>query len=102
FVLLLSWSNFVRSTTRSQGAPHSGQQPFALVPARMHRSASSGGNVAKCAPLYGFVAMVQTERALRPVPSSSHGTLAPSCDPGRPRPSPYLRSLLPLRRGGKP
>src|SRR5690606_11387794 len=54
-----------RSTTRSHGAPHAGQQPFALVPARMHRSASSGGNVAKWAPEYGLVVIVQTERALR-------------------------------------
>ena len=34
-------------------------------PALIQRSASSGGNVAKCAPLYGLVAIVQTDRLLR-------------------------------------
>jgi hypothetical protein len=36
------------------------------VPARMQRSANSAGMVAKCAPLKGWVAMVQTLLALRP------------------------------------
>ena len=35
-------------------------------PARIQGSISLGGKVAKCDPLYGFVAMVQTERRLRP------------------------------------
>src|SRR5574338_1330338 len=54
-----------RSTTRTHGVPHAGQQPFSEVPALMHGSTSAGGNVAKWAPLNGAVAMVQTERMLR-------------------------------------
>ena len=38
---------FVRSTTLPHGAPHCGQTPFSLVPARMHGVISFGGNVAK-------------------------------------------------------
>nr|AKH46655.1 DNA adenine methylase [uncultured marine virus] len=44
------------STTAPRGAP-----------ARMHGSMSFGGNVAKCAPLYGRVVTVQTLRLLRPL-----------------------------------
>lgn len=39
-----------RSVTRSHGLPQKGQQPSALVPARIHGSTSSGGKVAKWAP----------------------------------------------------
>src|ERR1035438_831715 len=48
-------------------APANGSKttPPAGQPARMHGSISFGGKVAKCAPLYGAVAMVQTVRLLR-------------------------------------
>lgn len=67
---LCSFDGFgVRSTTLSHGAPHSGQTPFADVPARMQGSMSLGGKTAKCAPGYGAVGIVQTERLLREVPT---------------------------------
>lgn len=44
-----------------------GQQPRSDVLAFTIGSTSVGGNVAKCAPLYGCVAIVQTVRRLRPV-----------------------------------
>src|SRR5690554_966158 len=60
------------SVSLTHGAPHSAQQPFCEVPALMHRSASSVGNVAKWASGNGSVAIVQTSRALREPPTSFH------------------------------
>ena len=47
------------SVMRCHGLPQAAQQPRSDVPALMHRSANSGGNVAKCAALKGDVAIVQ-------------------------------------------
>ena len=50
---------------RSHGEPQSGQQPNSDVPDLIQVSASSGGIVAKWAPLYPRLAIFQTERRLR-------------------------------------
>src|SRR5262249_51723215 len=70
-------------TTRTQGSPHCGHTPLALVPARMHGSTSFGGNVAKCASANGAVAIVQTERLLRlpPLLDADSPVLNPLCVP---------------------
>src|SRR5207237_3408063 len=54
------------STIRREGAPQREQQPPPLLPARMQGSTRRSGNVAKWARLYGWVAIVQTDRRLRP------------------------------------
>jgi hypothetical protein len=68
---VLSTSAASRSTTRRHGAPHTPQH-FGGDPARMHGSISLAGNVAKCAPAYGCVATVQTDRLLRPASLSGN------------------------------
>ena len=65
-------ASIVRSTSRTHGAPHSGQHPRSDEPARMHRRASSSGNVAKCASGYGWVAISHTLRTLRPAGLTRH------------------------------
>src|SRR5690606_13699175 len=45
-------------------------------PAKMHGSIRSGGNTAKCAPLKGRVATVQTVRLLRPLGCLPHEALS--------------------------
>ena len=62
--------------------------PFSLVPAFTHFSASSGGNVAKWAPLKEYVAIVQTLRRLAPMgfwsnsPLSGRSATPGCCDVG--------------------
>jgi hypothetical protein len=55
----------VRAVSRAHGAPQHGQTPRSLVPALTHGSTRAGGKVAKWAPLYGRVVIVQTLRRLR-------------------------------------
>src|SRR5271157_761339 len=60
-----------RKVGRFHGAPHCGQQPLSLVPARMQGSTSFSGKVAKCASEKGCVAIVHTLLLLRPAPRST-------------------------------
>lgn len=57
---------FASPKTLSQGAPHFGQQPLALVPARMQGLIKSSGKVAKCDSGYAWLGTVQTVRLFRP------------------------------------
>src|ERR1039458_960607 len=76
------------SVTLFQGVAQNRQHPFSAHAALMHWSGSLSGKAAKCPPLYGCVANVQTLRRLRPV------ALLPKCGSGK---SPF--SFSPRRIG---
>src|SRR6266496_1996929 len=80
-----------RAVSLSHGAPHLAQQPRSEVPALMHGSTSAGGKVAKCASLYGAVAIFHTERLLREPPYSP--TTVPTSDCDWPSKAPQARKL---------